>query len=67
MVTPSQITKSSMEAAMEMSSGNMRWTATVWNDGDEQHEEILELIEEKDMGLFWIRSGFNFSVLTLKY
>ncbi|KAK1587092.1 hypothetical protein Q3G72_009427 [Acer saccharum] len=36
MVTPSQISKPPMEVAMEMSSGKMRWTATV--DGDEQRE-----------------------------
>ncbi|KAK0606254.1 hypothetical protein LWI29_035697 [Acer saccharum] len=36
MVKPSQITKPSMEAAMDMSSGKMRWTTTVWNDGDEK-------------------------------
>ncbi|KAK2633931.1 hypothetical protein Ddye_028723 [Dipteronia dyeriana] len=34
LLMPSQITKQSMEAAIEMNNRRWRWTVTVWNDGD---------------------------------
>ncbi|KAK4851580.1 hypothetical protein QYF36_016507 [Acer negundo] len=43
MITSSQITEPSMEVAIEMSSGKMRWTAT-----ELMEMSSVELIEEED-------------------